>query len=714
MKHYGATLSDEERLLPREQSINVIHSNDSSTSNFRGRSVVISLILALAVTVSIFGVNIYTSHVNTPEIPVYDTFLKSEGLKPQTTSLDLSITASNEYGAFTAPYPWMDDVPGTQLVEPYKTTTLSLSGSYAVSGQYSYEWIISGVNEDYTSTSFSSKTNDLNVLIRLHEPGRYAVKINVFDKSNSYVTTYKTRLVCKYVKREIRSLTNEDRINLLDAMATLWTTDDHTGKKQYGEKYTSMNTFAAVHLQASNDLLCDEFHEGSGFLTHHLALTTSFEASVRSVNPAVTLPYWDFTIEGETILNSDKNPSYLLQISDIFTEKWFGAVDEKNHIVDGHWAHATVPKASSTNDLQNAYGYVRSYWNSNSDPEISRHLFDFCGVEPVTKKIPSCESHFDVLNSANLGELQLLSPNDGHGPMHVQIGGVWGGCTDGYKQLIEKWKDYLGRDMTEDEINATGIDLDTFYETWGKKGQRRVMFDEIVMGDYDHIYRSLYRSHICAADNTPTLLQCPTSCDSESECTCRVDKLTNGETTWDNIFPCVLTGKSNQNLFLNTMSEDFLKDMITFISTSSVKEGEMVESASPVDPIFWLIHPVIDRLVAAKRLPSVSTMGSKQFSKWTTAATADDWVQYSKYDLKPKKNAYHPEAYTCKGHAATDPALPTGTGKNSLPYTSAIESVADLDNDGVISNFEYFQAIDPSNIDGNDYVYDNFEWSHCA
>lgn len=37
---------------------------------------------------------------------------------------------------------------------------------------------------------------------------------------------------------------------------------------------------------------------GTGFLTHHLAMGVSFEAAIRSVNPTVTLPYWDFTIEG--------------------------------------------------------------------------------------------------------------------------------------------------------------------------------------------------------------------------------------------------------------------------------------------------------------------------------------------------------------------------------------------------------------------------------
>ena len=42
------------------------------------------------------------------------------------------------------------------------------------------------------------------------------------------------------------------------------------------------------------------------------------------------------------------------------------------------------------------------------------------------KKIPSCEDHYDVLNSMNLGAFQQTSPGDGHGPMHVQVTGELG------------------------------------------------------------------------------------------------------------------------------------------------------------------------------------------------------------------------------------------------------------------------------------------------
>ncbi len=86
------------------------------------------------------------------------------------------------------------------------------------------------------------------------------------------------------------------------------------------------------------------------------------------------------------------------------------------------------------------------------------------------------------------------------------------------------------------------------------------------------------------------------------------------------------------------------------LATSSVIEGDMIESSSPADPLFWLVHPVIERLLTAKRLPDVTSMGGtgtgagagveagvgggKEVYKWTEIGGASEhWVAYSYYDL---------------------------------------------------------------------------------
>ena len=35
------------------------------------------------------------------------------------------------------------------------------------------------------------------------------------------------------------------------------------------------------------------------------------------------------------------------------------------------------------------------------------------------------------------------------------------------------------------------------------------------------------------------------------------------------------------------------------------------------------------------------------------------------------------------------------------------------DKDGIITNWEFYLALDPNYMEGNDYVFDHFEWPHC-
>eukprot|EP01034_Spumella_vulgaris_P025774 gene25774-32265_t len=555
-----------------------------------------------------------------------------------------------------------------------------------------------------------------SITVNKQTPGLYKVEVHVYDGEDTYISTYKTTLIVKFVKREIRTLTIPDREKFLDAAHKIWTVGTDEGRKQYGSKFTGIHTYVKEHATASEDIMCDQFHEGSGFLTHHLALSNSFEAALRAVDPSVTLPYWDFSIDGQAIVDADEKPSYLLKTSPVFSSDWFGSVDKDDHIQDSRWAHSAMP-ATGRDDAattpRNSYGYFRSYWNNNNDPEVVRHMFDVCGKEDVNKKIPSCTTHFAVMNATNLGAFQQLSPGDGHGPLHVQTGGVFGGCTEAYAKFNEKWGAYLDTDLTETEVSAHGYTLEQFSNKWGETGQRRAMFDKAIMGEWFHIYRGLWRSHMCAVDGASALMECPESCDSSSvdfeDCTCAVNKLGSGETTWQNMYPCLLNSEENRDYFSAAFSEEFLEETTKLVATSSVKEGEMLHSGSPADIMFWIIHPVIERLLAAKRVQHVERMGDQQFVKWdyTMDTNKDNWLSWSYYNLEAGANKFHPEAYTCKGHAADDWALP-----EKLPFSGVMMN-ADKDGDGHISNWEFLTALDPNNVHANDYVFDHFEWSHC-
>jgi hypothetical protein len=428
------------------------------------------------------------------------------------------------------------------------------------------------------------------------------------------------------------------------------------------------------------------------------------------VNPEVTLPYWDFTIEGEKIFRAGKSPSYLAKLSPMFSAEWFGSVDADHHIENSRWKGSLMPKQKDPDGVQNSYGFIRSYWNNNNDEQVTRNMFDICGFEDENKPVPTCKSHYQLMNITSLGMFQILSAADGHGPMHVQTGGVYGSCEQDFANFLNKWGELLGQDMTVEEIEAAGYQEGKFKKKWGETAQRRNMFDKAIAGEFFHIYRSLWRSHMCAVDNSPQLLHCPETCDETvpfEECKCEIPSLNSGETSWENVFGCMVNSEENNLYFKSTMPEELLKDIVFMFANTHVKEGEMLESASPADILFWIIHPAIERLLAAKRIPNLTKFGKNHFNKWEDPNT-EQWLQYSFYTQMEGENKHYDGAYVCTGHSALDPVLP-----HSIPLTKAMDRFADADGDGVVSNYEFYLALDPNNVYGNDYVFDHFNWDHC-
>ena len=46
-------------------------------------------------------------------------------------------------------------------------------------------------------------------------------------------------------------------------------------------------------------------------------------------------------------------------------------------------------------------------------------------------------------------------------------------------------------------------------------------------------------------------------------------------------------------------------------------------------------------------------------------------------------------------------------------FSPFFQDFADADGDGVVTNWEFYLSLDPNDIEGNDYVFDNFDWPHC-
>lgn len=60
-------------------------------------------------------------------------------------------------------------------------------------------------------------------------------------------------------------------------------------------------------------------------------VTLMFEQSLQLVNPKISLPYWDYTIDAYLVnkLYGD-DYTHLRDVSDLWTPEWFGSVDPED------------------------------------------------------------------------------------------------------------------------------------------------------------------------------------------------------------------------------------------------------------------------------------------------------------------------------------------------------------------------------------------------
>lgn len=70
-------------------------------------------------------------------------------------------------------------------------------------------------------------------------------------------------------------------------------------------------------------------------MTNHAMITNTFEYSLQTVNPKLTLPYWDFTIDGSSAggVSMGESVSSAQEYSELFSSEWFGTYDEDDNMV---------------------------------------------------------------------------------------------------------------------------------------------------------------------------------------------------------------------------------------------------------------------------------------------------------------------------------------------------------------------------------------------
>lgn len=163
------------------EEVSTINQKKSSW-NYEARGRIRVLLFAIILTLTTLCVMGYKTYVTT----------SPTGSLLLTEASQLRIIASNEYGVFEGPYPWLEDVLGSQIVEPYKLTELTIASSIAADFPVHYKWQFS---DDVVPDS--SVLCDEQCSITLTKVGNHNVTVNAFDSEDHLVASFSTLLICK-------------------------------------------------------------------------------------------------------------------------------------------------------------------------------------------------------------------------------------------------------------------------------------------------------------------------------------------------------------------------------------------------------------------------------------------------------------------------------------------------------------------------------------
>jgi hypothetical protein len=553
----------------------------------------------------------------------------------------LQVVATNEYSEISPVYTPHFEV----LVEPFRETVLTAYDSYPEIDGVRYEWL---VNANHIGEGESIRFQ-FNILGK--------IPLTVRRQLNGAVLAEKTVAAsCKYVRREIRTLTEADREVFFSAVSVLQNVPTEEGQRRWGYKYKDKDYFNRLHLYYGADRDCDHWHEGPGFVTSHMAITLEFEQSLQAVNPMVTVPYWDFTLES-TFYNTET-----WRQSPVFGPQWFGTASPDNEwhtVTEGRWAFVpTMANARNFSRITNSYGLLRAPWNNDPTPFMTRHdhVYGFFNnLEPR-----GCDGYAKCLEFNTWSGVATCLNTDAHGHIHELIGGSWNHRS--HRAKLEE----VSTQLLPSAMDFVHITQALSKELW-RKG----------------------------------FMQCPTYCamdtpSSECACTCDAARYSGLDSSaytvlrdsgvlysihfQDSTSERILsyfdeTTELTEYKLLNKTADEEGKifDALLGLMCDPGHIGEMFQATSTNDVTFWVLHPTLDRLWHWIRLQA------------TPDTFTDDWA----------------DGNTCYGHNPND----------YQPFTGDLFNLANKRND-YLTNRELYNLFDPGR-DAVPYIYDNYEWPHC-
>lgn len=150
------------------------------------------------------------------------------------------------------------------VMEPYRETTLTATREQQLSTTLRdqsqktlFHWLL--VRADDSGDALQNVEPEVDfvggskITVTLTHPGTmYSLVVKEFSIADDGVTlekidVEKIKVSCKYVRREIRDLTDTDRTEFLDALQEFYTVSSDHGKVLYGATFSNYERVTAYH-----------------------------------------------------------------------------------------------------------------------------------------------------------------------------------------------------------------------------------------------------------------------------------------------------------------------------------------------------------------------------------------------------------------------------------------------------------------------------------
>ena len=429
----------------------------------------------------------------------------------------------------------------------------------------------------------------------------------------------------KYIRRELDRLTVDDREMFLDAMATLWKVSTEDGVAMYGDKYKSAFYFSQVHIDAAGNTVCDQFHGGSGFISNHVFLTNYFEQSLQAVNPRTALHFMEYTRYFDSdaywqghLSNTADGGKWL----EFMTSVWFGSNDPNTgKIVDGRWADVKVPRVSSAFYKAQGIDEAEPFWPQNKEKWMATmgkaHGYSPYGLLRSVHSLSPNEFILRFNNADRLGDVRDDAAKYGypytgvtcddyatffnmakglstmeasyqmeyltHGPIHLAFGGGGGDMCAANDDILRERFGFADWNLP-------------YFTKWihnFMKTEGPWLFAESPKSDAP---TSLWNCSEFPAKTHGIEKIAVSMLDIEEFGSIECDAPQEFYKSEDKIDEWLNSAINSEKFGIDEFSIEDKKALMQTLANRHQFDGEMITSAAPLDPLFWVQHGSAERL----------------------------------------------------------------------------------------------------------------------